>query len=153
MNRRTFLRTAGASSLVSVGLAGCTTRAGPSDGTASDETLVEMTPDDAFEPVELTVSPGETVVWKTVGYLGVDALTADHTATAYEDGIPDDAAYFASGDFSSEQAARDGYASGDEGGVDGGDTYEYTFDVPGRYEYFCIPHEAHMTGVIVVEDN
>ncbi len=152
MNRRTFLRATGTSSLVSVGLAGCTTL-GSSDGVASDETLVEMTPDDAFEPAELTVSSGETVVWKTVGYLGVDALTADHTVTAYEDDIPDDAAYFASGDFSSEQAARDGYTSGDGGGVDGGDTYEYTFDVPGRYEYFCIPHEAHMTGVIVVEDN
>lgn len=148
-----FLRAAGASSLVSVGFAGCLTRADSSDGTASDESLVEMTPDDAFEPAELTISPGETVVWKTVGYLDVDTLTADHTVTAYEDGIPDDGVYFASGGFSSEQAARDEYASGDGGGVDGGDTYEHTFDIPGRYEYFCIPHEEHMTGVIVVEDD
>lgn len=153
MNRRTFLRAASASSLVAVGLAGCTTRTNPSDGAVSDETVVEMTPDDAFEPAELTVSPGDTVVWKTVGYLDVAALATDHTVTAYGDSIPDDAAYFASGDFSSEQAARDGYASGDEGGVDGGDTYEYTFDVSGRYEYFCIPHEANMTGVIIVEDD
>ena len=33
-----------------------------------------------------------------------------------------------------------------------GDTFKQTFNVPGTYKYFCIPHEAAcMVGTIVVE--
>jgi plastocyanin len=31
-----------------------------------------------------------------------------------------------------------------------GDTFEHTFDTPGRYQYVCIPHRSFMKGVIEV---
>jgi len=69
--------------------------------------------------------------------------------TAYDGQIPADAAYFASGGFESEQAARNDISGGL---IASGDTYEHTFETPGTYEYVCIPHESsEMTGTIVVE--
>ncbi len=91
-----------------------------------------MTDELVFVPDSTTVEPGTTVVWENVGEIG-------HTVTAYEDDIPDDAAFFSSGDFEDEQSARDAYP--DEGNVPGGESYEHTFEVEGTYEYFCIPHE------------
>lgn len=91
-----------------------------------------MTDNLVFDPDSTTVTPGTTVVWENVGSIG-------HSATAYEDEIPDDAEYFASGGFDGEQAARDGYPN--PGEIAGGETYEHTFEVEGTYGYFCIPHE------------
>ncbi|WP_144905593.1 plastocyanin/azurin family copper-binding protein [Halobellus captivus] len=98
---------------------------------------VEMTDELVFDPDEITIAPGDTVVWENVGGIG-------HSVTAYEDEIPADAAYFASGGFDSESAARSAYSPGD---VESGDiledgTYEHTFEIEGTYEYFCIPHET-----------
>jgi len=64
--------------------------------------------------------------------------------------IPDDAEYFASGGYESQAAAYDAWD--DRGGRLGTrETFEHTFEIPGTYEYFCIPHEgAEMTGEIVV---
>lgn len=143
MNRRSFLRTLCAGSSVAVvGLAGCS-GGDPSDNepTAVDGTLVEMTDDLAFEPASVEVPLDETVVWRNVG--GVP-----HTVTAYGDEIPADAAYFASGGFASEGAARDGY---DRGAIGDGDDYAHTFETPGEYRYFCLPHEGTgMTGSVTV---
>lgn len=144
MNRRSFLRNlyTGSGIGLVVGVAGCY-----SSGTANDEpapvdgTLVEMTDGLTFEPASVEVPAGETVVWRNVG-------AVPHTVTAYEDGVPADATYFASGGFESERAARDGYPEGDLGD---GDEYTHTFETPGQYEYFCIPHEGGgMTGSVVV---
>lgn len=132
-----MMRTTGAL-LVGGSIAGC------SGGDGGGATTVEMTDDLVFDPDTLTVTVGDTVVWENVG-------SARHTVTAYEDRIPDDAEYFASGGFGSEQAARD---SPREGLVEGDESYEHTFETPGSYEYFCIPHEAAgMTGSIDVEGN
>lgn len=110
------------------------------DGT----TTVEMTNDLVFDPEEVTVSPGTTVVWDNVGNVA-------HSVTAYEEDIPEDAEYWASGDFDSEQAARDAYP--DSGDVGGGETWEHTFETTGTHEYFCIPHEGSMVGTVVVEES
>jgi len=124
VSRRGFVRTAG----------GLTAAAAVSSGGASaqEQVTIDMTDGLVFDPDETTVAPGTTVVWETVGSIG-------HSVTAYEDGIPDDAEYFASGGFDSEDAARDAYPEGD---VAEGETYEHTFEVEGTYEYFCIPHES-----------
>jgi plastocyanin len=101
----------------------------------------------AFVPETLTVSVGDTVTWENVGSIG-------HSVTAYEDELPEGAEYFASGGFDSEQAAKDAYAPGDTdaGDIPGGESWEYTFETAGTYEYFCIPHEqAGMVGTIEVE--
>jgi halocyanin-like protein len=103
---------------------------------------VEMTDENVYVPESLEVLPGDTVVWENVG-------TAGHTITAYEDEIPEEADYWASGGFDSEEAARDGWQ--EKGLIEGGGSYEHTFETEGTHGYFCIPHEtAGMVGEIVV---
>lgn len=131
--RRDFL---GAVSVGAVATAGCT------GGGGTGRTVVDMTDNLEFDPASLTISTDETVVWENTG-------GASHTVTAYEAEIPAGAAYFASGGFSSEQAARD---SPRDGLIGSDDSYEHTFGTTGSYEYFCIPHEgAGMVGSITVE--
>jgi plastocyanin len=131
---------------------------GESGGGESDlsggPNVVEGVPDDAdhvveqlavaYDPAELTVSVGDTVAFP-------HAAGEAHTVFAYEDGIPDGAAYWASGGFDSESAAREGWENG-EGAVQSGQSYVHTFETAGEHEYFCAPHEAAgMVGTIVVE--
>ena len=137
MHRRAFLTsTAG---LSAVALAGCL-------GTSREQASYDIgmssnafLPQEDFEP-----RVGKPVVWRNTG-------SRMHTVTAYESGIPERAAYFASGGFRNEQAARDGWVGGTNGGIAGGETYEHTFEVPGTYNYFCIPHErGGMVGTFTV---
>lgn len=137
MNRRRFLATVGAGGLT--GLAGCAALAS-SDGFDVGMTAV------AFDPPELTVSVGDTVVWKNTS-------SRRHTVTAYEDTVPDGAEFFASGGYDSEDAARRAFTDDFGGVLDNGETFEHTFEVPGRYDYVCIPHEqGGMVGAVVVEE-
>lgn len=99
----------------------------------------------AFDPSAVTVSVGDEVVWRNTS-------TRAHSVTAYEDSIPERADYFASGGFESEAAARDAWANGLQGNVTSGNEFAHRFEVPGTYEYFCIPHErSGMVGRVVVE--
>lgn len=100
-----------------------------------------MTDGFAFEPATVTVTSGETVTWR-------NADAVEHTVTAYADELPAAAAYFASGGFDSEAAAREDMSNGL---LAPGEEYEHTFSQPGSYAYFCIPHEmAGMTGTVRV---
>ena len=124
-----------------VGIAGC---AG-GDASAADDYDVGMTAV-AFDPTELTVAVGDTVVWANTSSRG-------HTVTAYDSGIPDGADFFASGGYDSTEAARDAFGSELGGRIDSGDSWSPTFEAPGEYEYLCIPHEASgMVGSVVVEE-
>ncbi len=135
MRRRQVLAALGTAAL-----GGCAA-AGSSDGGDYDVGMTAV----AFDPSAVTVSAGETVVWRNTS-------TRAHSVTAYEDAIPDGADYFASGGFESETAARDGWANGLTGNVTSGDEFTHRFEVPGTYEYFCIPHErSGMVGRVVVE--
>jgi plastocyanin len=97
----------------------------------------------SFAPNEITVQSGETVTWEIAG----DDV---HTVTAFEESIPDGAPYFASGGAAGEDDARKDLAAGL---LREGESFEVTFEEPGTYEYFCIPHEASgMTGTVVVEE-
>ncbi|AUV82827.1 hypothetical protein C2R22_15255 [Salinigranum rubrum] len=154
MKRRSVLQAIGGGHglIVAAGLAGCTGRvASTEQSTNTTGTSIEMTIDDVFEPAAVTISTGDRVVWRNVGIAGQDVLTSTHTVTADETRLPEGATYFASGDFTSEQAAREGYVAEERGGIEGGQEYSHTFDVPGRYEYYCIPHESTMRGSITVE--
>ena len=128
------------------------------DGGESDlqggPNVVEGVPDDAdhvvdmnavaYDPAELTVSRGDTVAWRY-------AAGEPHSVSAYVDGIPDGATYWASGGFDSEEAARSGWEDG-RGAVGAGQSYVHTFETTGEHEYFCIPHEAAgMVGTVRVE--
>jgi len=137
MDRRTFLRAAGLAGTGAV--AGCLdSRASAGDYDVGMSTV-------AFKPETVTVAVGETVVWRNTS-------KQSHTVTGYEATLPDGAAYFASGEFADESAAREAWADGFGGRIEQEETYSHTFEVAGEYPYFCIPHEkAGMVGTVVVE--
>jgi plastocyanin len=138
MDRRSFL--AGATGALSIGVAGCL---GFEEGRAAGDHDVGMTQVD-FRPEELTVDVGTTVEFRNTSSHG-------HTVTAVD--IPEDAAYFATGDFADYEAATEAYESNNGGILTQGQSYEHTFKVPGRYDYVCIPHLASdMRGVVHVEE-
>jgi plastocyanin len=141
-------------------MAGCAT-----DTPSTDDPVVESAPDDAGEPdvgassdtdgdedredaeaptgARVTDEPGEVEidirmfdfeddvveisVGETVTWTNLDAT--HHTVTSGVDGEPD-------GTFEVTFADR-------------GDTASVTFDEPGEYHYFCMPHNF-MTGTVIV---
>ena len=136
MDRRGFLL--GLAGGASLGLAGCT--AGGSGETDYDVGMSAS----AFEPARLEVRVGETVVWRNTN-------SRAHTVTAYGASLPEGADYFASGGYGSERAARDAFWNEFGGALATRDTYEHAFAVPGRSDYFCVPHEqGGMVGTVVV---
>ena len=85
LSRRGFL--ASVAGIVGVGVTG--------EAAAQENTrTIDMTDDLVFAPDSTAVTPGTTVVWENVGSIG-------HSVTAYEDDIPEEAEYFASGGFDS----------------------------------------------------
>jgi plastocyanin len=97
-------------------------------------TNVEMTNSLQFQPPQLTVPRGATVTW-------VNNSSLQHTVTDDPSKAQNQA----------DAQLPSGVQPWDSGNVDAGKTYEHTFDVPGTYKYFCIPHEsAGMTGTIIV---
>ncbi|HEX2107747.1 MAG TPA: plastocyanin/azurin family copper-binding protein [Rubrobacteraceae bacterium] len=77
--------------------------------------------DNFFDPASITVEPGTTVTW-------VQSGNNPHTTTSY-DGLWDS-----------------GMIEGGSGG-----TFSFTFEEPGTYDYFCIPHESMgMIGSVTV---
>ena len=86
-----------------------------------------------FDPLGLRIAPGTTVRW---------VLEANvHSATAYH---PDNGSW--------APRIPAGAAPWDSGILtEPGQTFERRLDVPGVYDYYCIPHEmAGMVGRIVV---
>jgi plastocyanin len=138
MDRRAFLATTGAG--VAAAVSGCLTR-----GLSDADFDIGMS-QNSFLPDEYEVPVGETVVWGNNGSRG-------HTVTAYERLLPEGADYFASGGYEDLETARNDWHSQGGGNIPPGETYEHTFEVPGRYGYLCIPHEpSGMVGTVVVTD-
>ncbi len=149
MQRRAFLAAAGAS--VTGALAGCI---GPSLSSSEYDIGMQsnaFVPEPAVEGNDVPTfeaAAGDTVVWANTG-------SRNHTVTAYDDGLPEGADYWASGGFENEDAAREAWEQSINGGgiVRPSETYEHTFEVPGEYYYVCIPHEdAGMLGKVVVTE-
>jgi len=138
MRRRRVLAALGAA--FATGGAGCTA-AGTLGGVDGDVGMTAV----AFEPATITVAAGEEVVW-------YNNSARAHSITAYDDGVPEGAEFFATGGYDSETAAREAW-DGMSGSITTGETFRHTFEVPGTYSYFCIPHErAGMVGRVVVEE-
>lgn len=141
MRRRALLATTGAALAGAAGCLGALGSAGTSCGPDCDVGMSS----NAFLPDTFEASVGDTVVWKNTS-------SRAHTVTAYDDGIPVDADFFATGGFESEAAAREGWADL-EGGINTDETFSYTLEVPGTYQYFCIPHERQgMVGELEVTE-
>ncbi|QSG12429.1 Plastocyanin [Halapricum desulfuricans] len=135
MKRRAFLATGGAA------FAGGCLGVG-AGGSGYDVGMTSM----SFEPETLSVPAGTTVVWRNTN-------SRAHTVTAYEDRIPEAAEYFATGGFDGEAEARERWFADGGGNLYGGETFSYTVEVPGTYEYFCVPHEGGgMVGAIEVTE-
>jgi plastocyanin len=119
---------------VALALPGCSSSVEP--GT------VLMTEGNDYSPSALTVQAGEKLEFRNNSGAG-------HSVTAYDDGLPQGADFFSSGDFEDEGAAREGVGAAL---IEPGDSFEITLDEPGTYRYFCIPHEQQgMKGTITVE--
>lgn len=145
-----MLKSTGAA-LAGAALAGCIGDSEPTDGggenggdTGGDENggsgnTVAAGPDGelVFEPEEITVSVGDTVTW--------NFESPGHNVYAYDDqgdvSLPDGAEGFGS------------VEKGDQYGTNSeGDTFEYTFETAGTYEYVCVPHvSSGMVGKVIVE--
>ena len=107
-----------------VSATGVLTSAGWTGSVSAQQEPVVSMGNNYFDPIGLRIEPGTTVRFV------ID--TGSHSTTAYEERIPTEAIPFDSGVMS-------------EG------SFEHTFDVPGTYDYYCIPHESMgMVGRIVV---
>lgn len=85
-----------------------------------------------YEPAEITVAVGDTVVWTVTESIG-----SPHSVTSGAPGDPDEGAVF---------------DSGDDGLANDGDTYEFTFETAGTYPYYCTVHGASMSGTVIVAE-
>jgi len=95
-----------------------------------------------FTPETLEIVVGETVKW-------VNDTDEAHTVTAVQESLPAAADYFSSGDAPDEDRAKDDLVAEL---IDPGESFEWTFEEPGTYRYYCIPHKADgMVGSVVVE--
>lgn len=143
MDRRAFL--ASATGALSVGVGGCTGIGGSRTRMPAYDIGMAAS---AFTPADYEVRAGDTVTWQNTN-------SRAHTVTAYETKIPAAAEYFASGGFETERAAREAFWDNFGGAIPGnaGATYEHTFETPGTYEYFCVPHErGGMIGTVHVRE-
>jgi plastocyanin len=74
----------------------------------------------AFNPTPLAIGVGDTVTWRFA--------TGGHTTT-------------------STRGQADRWDSGNKAF---GETFQRTFNRPGRFQYFCVPHEGFMRGTVQV---
>ncbi|NIR59592.1 MAG: hypothetical protein GWO02_08745 [Gammaproteobacteria bacterium] len=89
-----------------------------------------------FQPQRTVVEPGQTVQWKNSSLLVHTVTAVPHLAARAE-----------------HVAVPDGGEPFNSGNMEPDDTFRHTFEVPGTYRYFCIPHEgAGMVGEVVVEE-
>ncbi len=104
-------------------------RTGDGNGRATaspdDGTVIGMTDELRFDPEEVTVRVGDTVTWRNTS-------SVDHTATDDPSKAQDPA----------NALLPEGAEPWDSGNIEPGAEWSHTFDVPGEYTYFCIPHEA-----------
>lgn len=110
------------------------------NGDEGEEHEVVVGPDGdwRFDPEELTVQVGDTVVWY---FDSSGHNVTSHPDAASETEIPEDAEPFTSYEGEAHTATSEE-----------GTEFEHTFEVPGEYVYVCTPHLPQMTGTILVEE-
>lgn len=111
---------------------------GIDDPSSSQEPAVTvgMTNTMKFDADTVRIKVGEMVEWNNSSLLA-HSVTGDPAESSVEGSavLPDGAKPF------------------DSGMMDPEETFTHTFEVPGTYQYFCIPHEgAEMFGWVIVEE-
>ena len=136
MRRRALLRVTGTGGIGI--LAGCVGSGDTSTPTPGEnEVLIGPNNSRRFVPETLTVSPGTTVTWTFESPNHNVSCRPDNWESAT---LPDGADPFAS------YEGTNSYAT-----FPVGETFEYTFEVPGTYDYVCVPHVTDgMVGTVVV---
>lgn len=100
-----------------------------------DTHTIDMTTEFVFDPAELTIRAGDTVTWVVVGDFP-HSTTCDPAKAADP----------------THAVLPEGAEPWDSGILETGQEFSHTFDVPGDYTYFCIPHESMgMIGTLLVE--
>lgn len=108
----------------------------PDTGEDEGEEHIISIVDNAFDPDEIEIAPGDTITWVNDG-------RQMHTSTLDPEIARDP----------ENAVLPDGAETWDSGDLEPGDEFSITLDVPGEYIYFCRPHEAlDMIGTIVVTD-
>lgn len=134
VSRRDFMRLGGrAAAAVAAGslVAGCELL----DPRDDDRYLVEITNQARFDPADLTIPVGSTVVWRNMDEIR-------HTATGDPDALGDPF----------RVQLPDGAEPWDSGDLTTGERWTHTFSVPGTYVYACRYHQEHgMVGTVTVE--
>jgi plastocyanin len=101
---------------------------------------VKMTSRLRFEPPDVTIKRGETIIW-------VNTSPIPHTTTGdpAKNPVKETRPQFAQ--------LPPGAEPWDSGLIDEGESFSYTFAVSGEYTYFCIPHLlSGMLGMVTVTE-
>jgi alcohol dehydrogenase (cytochrome c) len=94
----------------------------PADAYSTDHVAII---DFAFEPATIIIPPGTTVTWTNTG-------AQPHSATS--------------------TVSETNPVTFDSDILDPGQSYSFTFEKPGTYDYFCVPH-PFMRGKVIVDPN
>lgn len=152
-SRRAFLGTVA----VAVGLAGCTGGTGDAVGGGQSTDSSTDTPTPTDEPMEspsatseAELEPNATVTVGPGGDLRFEPETLEVDVGAAVEFVWDSGGHTVT--VESQPDGADWTATGQET-KGAGFTHTHTFDVEGRYDYVCVPHEgAGMVGSVVVGD-
>jgi plastocyanin len=90
------------------------------------DTIVEVS-DFKFSPSSVTINKGQTVRWKNI--------SGSHNINGKKETFPNNPESFSNGAPAS-----------------GSWTFDYTFTIPGTYDYQCDPHAGQMKGKVIVLD-
>ena len=102
----------------------------------SKEVVIRMTNKATYQPAEIRVSKGEKIIWTNnsdqIQTITVKTENFNNKEISY---YPDDAEPFSSG------------------AIQPGESFTYTFFIPGTYEFVSLPSkEKGMEGKIIVEE-
>jgi len=123
-SRRGFLRTVGGATVGLLAARPVTAQGG--GGTTHTVTMATDRGSFYFDPVGLHVEPGDTVEWVNE--------SGQHSATSYTQDNPR---------YDGSRRIPEGAESWDSGVFEEpGATFSYTFETPGTYDYYCIPHKT-----------
>ncbi|MBI5044830.1 MAG: hypothetical protein HZC02_02800 [Candidatus Levybacteria bacterium] len=108
------------------------------DDSGPKDYVVRMTNDMTFDPHTLTIRPGDTVTWKNVSKELVHSVTTDANKVRNPNLV----------------LLPVGAEAWDSGLLQPGESWSYTFQIPGTYHYVCVPHElVGMVGEIIVNND